>query len=207
MYRPLLAIVLLLPVAAQAQDAPASAPTSAVAPRQMPTYQDNDAQWRGGTSETYGTADLHHHVDQTPAPPPVPQGYGYDPYGGGYGGSGNEAGSRAAPADGGKSARPYARQDQVDQGSPNDAAHRADRARTAALNRQIRSGYNNVPRASSGGSYAADHARYQAELARHAQDMARYQDRQADYAQRIADWQARTYACEQGDASACDATR
>ncbi len=71
MYRLLLTAALLIPAAARAQPAPP--------PRAMPSYQDNEAQWKGGTSSSYGTADLHHQVDQTPPTPPVPEGYGaYD---------------------------------------------------------------------------------------------------------------------------------
>jgi len=181
---------LLLPATAFAQPAP----------RQMPTYQDDDAQWRGGTSESYGTADLHHHVDQTPPPPPVPQGYGYDPYGGPPPGSGS--GPEPAPADGWKTPKPYARPDQVDQGSPNDAGHRADRARTASLNRRPWHGYNGAPTTGPSGSYAAEHAQYQAALAAHAQDMRRYRADQADYQQRMADWRQQSDACAR-DAYAC----
>ncbi|MBA2935982.1 hypothetical protein HZF05_18025 [Sphingomonas sp. CGMCC 1.13654] len=207
MYRPLILAALVMPVAAYAQPAP-----SAPAPRQMPTYQDDDAQWRGGTSESYGTADLHHHVDQTPAPPPVPQGYGYDPYGGPASaqpqasgpGSGPATGSnpQPAPANGWKTPKPYARQDQVDQGSPNDAAHRADRARTASLNRRPWQGYNGASMTGSSGSYAAEHAQYQAALAAHAQDMQRYQADQSDYQQHLADWRQQSDACAR-DAYAC----
>jgi hypothetical protein len=187
LYRPLILAALLLPAAAFAQSAPDPAP------RQMPTYQDNDAQWRGGTSETYGTADLHHRVDQTPPPPPVPEGYGYDPYGGP---PASASGPQPAPANGWKTPKPYARSDQVDQGSPNDGAHRADRARTATLNRRPWRGYNGSPsNAASGGSYGAEHARYQAELAAHAQDMQRYQADQADYQQRMANWRRQSDAC------------
>ena len=162
----------------------------------MPTYQDDDAQWRGGTSETYGTADLHHHVDQTPPPPPVPEGYGYDPYGA------PGPGPQPAPADGWKTPKPYARPDQVDQGHPDDAAHRADRARTATLNRRPWRGYNAQPSGAPSGSYAAEHARYQAALAAHAQDMQRYQADQADYQRRMADWHQQSDACAR-DAYAC----
>jgi hypothetical protein len=163
----------------------------------MPSYQDSDAQWRGGSSESYGTADLHHHVDQTPPPPPVPQGYGYDPY------DAQGSGPQPAPADGWQAPRPYAREGQVVQDRANDAAHRADRARTADLNRRPRHGYN---AATSGepNSYAAEHAQYQAELAAHARDMQRYQDDQAAYRQRLAGWHERTAACRGGDAYACD---
>ena len=200
MYRPLILAALLLPATAFAHPTPAPTP----APRQMPTYQDDDAQWRGGTSETYGTADLHHHVDQTPPPPPVPQGYGYDPYGGPPPGSnqGQTQSPQPTPADGWKRPKPYARADQVDQGSPDDAAHRADRARTASLNSRPWRGYNGAPTNISSGSYAAEHARYQAALAAHAQDMQRYQDDQADYRQRMADWRQQSDACAR-DAYAC----
>lgn len=190
MYRPLvLAALLLLPAVADAQSAPP--------PRQMPTYQDDDAQWRGGTSESYGTADLHHHVDQTPPPPPVPQGYGYDPYGA------PSSGPEPAPANGWKTPKPYARPDQVDQGKPDDDAHRADRARTATLNRRTWRGYNGAPSTVPSGGYAAQHAQYQAEIAAHAQDMRRYQADQAQYQQRMADWRQQTDACARGDAYAC----
>jgi hypothetical protein len=194
LYRPLILAALLLPTAALAQPAPEPAP------RQMPTYQDNDAQWRGGTSESYGTADLHHHVDQTPPPPPVPQGYGYDPYGGPPSASGS--GPQTTPADDWKTPKPHARPDQVDQGSPHDAAHEADRARTASLNRRPWRGYNGAPAAGSSGSYAAEHAQYQAALAEHAQDMQRYQADQAQYEQRMVDWQQQSDACAR-DAYAC----
>jgi hypothetical protein len=181
-YRSLLAAALLIPAAAHAQSAPPPAP------RPMPSYQDSDAQWRGGTSESYGTAELHHHVDQTPPPPPVPQGYGaYD----------------APPQEGGQQLpQPYPRAQQVDQGSPNDAAHQADRARTANLNRQPRRGYNDMPMVS--GNYAAEHAQYQAELARHAQDMQHYENEQDRYARRMANWRAQSEACRNGDPSACE---
>lgn len=203
MYRSLVFAALLLPAAAFAQPSPQPAP------RQMPTYQDDDAQWRGGTSETYGTADLHHHVDQTPAPPPVPQGYGYDPYGGpppeSGSGSGSTSGSspQPAPANGWKTPKPYARADQVDQGNASDAAHQADRARTASLNRRTWRGYNGAPSAYSPNSYATEHAQYQAELAAHAQDMQRYQSDQAEYQQRMANWRRQSAACAQSDGYAC----
>ncbi|MDH7637239.1 hypothetical protein [Sphingomonas oryzagri] len=226
MYRPLFAVALLLPTAASAQSDPQPAP------RQMPTYQDDDAQWRGGTSESYGTADLHHHVDQTPPPPPVPEGYGYDPYGAGTrqsgsgrgarngsgarqgsgstqgSGSGQDSGSgsgpQPAPADGWQTPKPYARSDQVDQGTPDDAAHRADRARTADLNRRPWRGYNAPAHsATADNPYAAEHARYQAALAAHAQDMQRYQYDQEEYQKRIAAWHRQTDACAQGYTYAC----
>jgi hypothetical protein len=204
LYRPLFAVALLLPAVAFAQS------DQQPAPRQMPTYQDDDAQWRGGTSESYGTADLHHHVDQTPPPPPVPQGYGYDPYGapppdsasGRTPVQGSGSGPEPAPANGWKTPKPYARADQVDQGSADDAAHRADRARTASLNRRPWRGYNGAPTGAPSGSYAIEHAQYQAALAAHAQDMQRYQADQAAYQQRMANWRQQSDACAQ-DAYAC----
>lgn len=190
MSRMLLAAILLVPTTVYAQS------SSPPEDRTMPTYQDDDAQWKGGYSDSYGTADLHHHVDQTPAPPPVPDGYGaYDapPVGTGQGGW--------------QTPQPYAREDQVDQGSPNDAAHRADRARTADLNRRPHSGYNAGPATGGNGSYAASHAEYQAELARHARDMQAYRDQQSQYSERVARWRARADACEHGDPYACEEPR
>lgn len=185
MFRPLLAAALLLlpTTAAFAQPEP---PT----PRPMPSYRDDDAQWRGGPHDSYGTADLDHRIDQTPPPPPVPDEYGYGE-------------PDAAPSDGWQAPQPHARGAQTDRGSPNDAAHRADRARTADLNRRPWRGYNTAPAASSSGSYAAEHARYQAELARHAADMQQYRDEQTRYRQRMARWQDRTDACAQGDGDSC----
>lgn len=189
MYRSLVLATLLLPAAALAQSTPQPAP------RQMPTYQDDDAQWRGGTSETYSTTDMHHHVDQTPPPPPVPQGYGYDPY--------DESRSErdSAPANGSKAPKPQARADQTNQANPDDAAHRADRARTADLNRRPWRDYNAAAAGPANG-YSADHIRYQAQLSTYAQNMQRYQQDQARYRQRMANWRQQTDDCAR-DAYAC----
>jgi hypothetical protein len=186
LYRPLVLAALLFPVAAFAQSG------AQPAPRQMPTYQDNDAQWRGGTSDTYSTTDMHHHVDQTPPPPPVPQGYGYDPY--------ENAGSGRGSAPTDRATTPKT-QAQPNQGNPNDAAHRADRARTADLNRRPWRGYN-AAAAGSPDDYPADQARYQSQLAAYAQDMQHYQQDQARYQQRMADWRQQTDDCAR-DAYAC----
>jgi hypothetical protein len=184
LYRSLLAIALLLPAVAHAQPAPQ---------RPMPSYQDGEPDQPGGYHDSYGTANMRPPVDQTPPPPPVPDGYGYPGYGG----------PEQAPADGWRTPAPYARPDQVDQGRPNDAAHRADRARTADLNRRPWRGYNAAPGHATNGSYAGEHADYQAELARHAQDMQRYQADQAQYERRMANWRARSDACAHGDDYAC----
>jgi hypothetical protein len=182
LYRPLILAALLLPASAHAQ-------SMQPAPRPMPTYQDSDAQWRGGTSETTSTTDMHHHVDQTPPPPPVPEGYGYDPYR--VPGSGPDL----PPADDSRTSKPR-------QGNPDDAAHRADRAQTAELNRRPWRGYNAAPTTNPSNGYAADHARYRAQLAAHAQDVQRYRADEAQYEQRLANWRQQTEACAR-DAYSC----
>jgi hypothetical protein len=178
----LAAVVLLVPAAGHAQSTEPS--------RQMPSYQDDSQGYAGGYQDSYGTADTHHHVDQTPPPPPVPDGYG-----GGYNGQ--------PGADGWKTPAPYARADQVDQGSPDDAAHRADRARTAALNRRNWPGRNAAPTPTPQ-SYSGAHAEYREELDQHARDMQDYRAEQARYAERIARWRARANACEAGNTDACE---
>ncbi|WP_019832276.1 hypothetical protein [Sphingomonas sp. PR090111-T3T-6A] len=99
--------------------------------------------------------------------------------------------------------KPYARADQVDEGTPNDAAHRADRAYTAQLNRNA----NTRPARSPGtrsSAYSREQAQYQAELAAHDRAMDDYRYARQRYAQRIANWRARADACEAGNIDACD---
>ena len=83
-----------------------------------------------------------------------------------------------------------------------DAAHRADRQRTAELNHRA-----NTPPAANGGrtDYAQQSAQYRAELDDHAHAMQDYHAAQARYAERIARWRARADACEGGDLDACNA--
>lgn len=95
--------------------------------------------------------------------------------------------------------RPYARADQVDEGTPNDAAHRADRAYTAELNRNANSRSGRRSGASSG-----EQARYQADLAAHDRAMDDYRAARQRYARRMADWRARADACEAGNIDACE---
>ncbi len=95
---------------------------------------------------------------------------------------------------------PYARADQVDQGRPDDSAHRADRAYTADLNRRRWAGRNAPP--PPAGSYSQSSAAYRAELAEHDRAMQQYRAAQDRYAERITRWRARADACEAGDRAA-----
>jgi hypothetical protein len=180
MVRTLFAAALLIPFAAQAQSTPSSRP--------MPSYNDGQPLDPRGYYDSYGTADTHHHVDQTPPPPPGPEGY--------------DGEDRGPNDDGWQTPPPHAQANQVDESRPDDAMHRADRARTSSLNRRRWPGRNVAPTASS--SYAAAHAQYQAELADHAREMRDYRAEQSHYTERMARWQARTDACEHGDRAACD---
>lgn len=199
MYRQYLAAVaLLIPAAAQAQYAPP--PPSE---RAMPSYEEREDAQVDAPEERYGTADLHHDVDQTPPPPPVPQGYGYQDQR--YGAQGDDP----ARENGWQTPRPYARADQVDQGRADDAAHRADRAYTANLNQRRWPGYNAPPSPPRSGSAAAagytqESQAYRAQLADHQRAMQDYRDDQARYADRIARWRARADACERGNPDACN---
>jgi hypothetical protein len=65
-----------------------------------------------------------------------------------------------------------------------DAAHRADRQETAALNRSVTEGAARRDRANAA---AID----------------RYRSAIADYNRRRAEWQRRVAACQAGDAAAC----
>ncbi len=66
-----------------------------------------------------------------------------------------------------------------------DAAHRADRLRTQALNRQAA---EVVARRDAGNGYGQKS----------------YAKARADYDRRMAQWRAQVAACEQGDWRACD---
>lgn len=207
--RTLLAAALLIPAAlasasAQAQYAPSPYPE-----RPMPSYDEREDAQVDAPVERYGTADLHHDVDQTPPPPPVPQGYGYGDYG-----YGAQAGDPARDY-GWQAPKPYARADQVDQGRADDAAHRADRAYTAKLNQRRWPGYNATPVAPPSSrqsgrptardqAYAQDSQAYRAELAAHQRAMQSYRQDQAGYADRVARWRARADACEGGNLDACN---
>jgi hypothetical protein len=81
---------------------------------------------------------------------------------------------------------------------PDDAAHRADRARTAELNQ------NHYRRPDSNDGYAEQQAEYREQLAQHEQDVRTYQYSRSRYAARIAEWRARADACEAGNIDACE---
>jgi hypothetical protein len=85
--------------------------------------------------------------------------------------------------------RPYARADQVDEGTPNDAAHRADRAYTAELNRSANARSRPTSMGGSNAQYRADMQAYRAARAR--------------YADHLDDWHRRVAACEAGYYDAC----
>jgi hypothetical protein len=176
MIRTLIVATLLAPFSAQAQY---TAP-----PRPMPSYYDGQPVDPRGYHDSYGTADTHHHVNQTPGS----QGYGDEDAG--------------PDGDGWQTPPPYARPDQVDQGKQDDARHRADRDHTSYLNHKRWPGRNAAP--ATADSYAAAHAEYQAELAYHAREMQAYRAEQSRYADRITRWRARTDACENGHRIACD---
>lgn len=95
---------------------------------------------------------------------------------------------------------PYAREDQTDDGRPDDAAHQADRAYTATLNRRTWPGRNAEPPRQPAGTSS-----YSAELADHDRDMLAYREAQARYAAQMQEWRARSDACERGYIEACQA--
>ena len=88
---------------------------------------------------------------------------------------------------------------------PEDAAHRADRLRTAELNHRAYARPSDPGTSRSGGDYARQSAQYRAELADHQRALQDYSDERARYADRIARWRARANACEAGDVDACQA--
>jgi hypothetical protein len=141
--------------------------------RPMPSYDDGQPPQAGGYYDSYGSADAREEAEDN-----ADQGRWVTP-------------------------RPYARADQVDEGTPNDAAHRADRAYTAQLNRNAnaRSGRTGAPRS---GAYSGEQAQYQAKLAAHDRAMDDYRYARQRYAQRIANWRARADACEAGNIDACE---
>lgn len=148
--------------------------------RPMPSYDDGERPDPRGYYDSYGTADTRAEEEA-----PIDERRMAD-----Y----REAAHWVQP-------RPYARADQVDEGTPNDAAHRADRAYTAELNRNA----NARSRPSSGGSGTStrDQAQYRAELSEHARYMQAYRAAQARYADHLDDWHRRVAACEAGYYNAC----
>jgi hypothetical protein len=154
--------------------------------RPMPSYDDGEPPQAGGYYDSYGSADARGDEDDRAARE-------------------SEDHSQFAPVRTSQwqTPRPYARADQVDEGTPNDAAHRADRAYTAQLNRNA-----NTRSARSSGTrsnaYGREQAQYQAELADHDRAMADYRYARQRYAQRIANWRARADACEAGNIDACE---
>lgn len=73
---------------------------------------------------------------------------------------------------------PYAREGQVDEGTANDAAHRADRAYTAYLNKRPRLGWNQ-PAAPS-----------RRDVAQYIRSMRQHDAAEAAYARELADWRS-----------------
>jgi hypothetical protein len=84
-----------------------------------------------------------------------------------------------------------------------DAAHRADRLRTAELNHRANARPSGTTSSDSRGAYARQSAQYRAELADHARALRTYDDDRARYADRIARWRAQANACEAGNLEAC----
>jgi hypothetical protein len=87
--------------------------------------------------------------------------------------------------------------------SSEDAAHRADRLRTAELNHRANTRPADTASPDARSAYARQSAQYRAELADHARAVQDYSDDRARYADRIARWRARANACEAGDIEAC----
>ena len=146
--------------------------------RPMPSYDDGERHDPRGYYDSYGTADAREDEDS-----PVDEQRMAD-----Y----RQATHWVQP-------KPYARADQVDEGTPNDAAHRADRAYTAELNRNA----NARSRQTSVGGSGRGQAQYHAELSEHARDMQAYRAAQARYANHLDDWHRRVAACEAGYYDAC----
>jgi hypothetical protein len=84
-----------------------------------------------------------------------------------------------AGASGWRQPAPYAREDQVDQGTPSDAAHKADRAYTAYLNSRPITGWNQTSVTPS-----------RADAAQYARNLRQYQADRAEYARNIAAWRS-----------------
>lgn len=84
-----------------------------------------------------------------------------------------------------------------------DSAHRADRRRTAELNRRAQTQHTAAAAGQPRSDYGQQSAQYRAELADHARAMQDYGEERARYAQRIAHWRARADACEAGNLDAC----
>lgn len=134
---------------------------------QTPSYQYDQSPYAGGYSDSYSSTDARQDQQDYPAPPP-----------GQY--------RQAPPPSAYRGAPPY---------DGEDAAHIADRNRTAELNRS---------HAQAGGSYADQQALYRQQLDQHRQAMQDYRYARARYADRIAEWRARADACESGNIDACE---
>ncbi len=154
--------------------------------RPMPSYDDGQPPQAGGYYDSYGSADARDDEDDRYAPE-------------------DEGASQFTPVRSSHwvTPRPYARASQVDEGTPNDAAHRADRAYTAELNRRANARSARTSGTRSGAS-SYDRAQYQAELAEHDRAMDDYRTARQRYSQRIADWRSRTDACQSGYVDACE---
>ena len=151
--------------------------------RPMPSYQDDETYGRPTPSDD--TANSH----DARADEDYPRNYGNPPV--------RQSNARqSAPTDdyGGYDTPP------PPSSRAEDAAHRADRLRTAELNH--RAATRPAPR-SGNATYDRQSAQYRAELADHERAMQNYGDERARYAERIARWRERANACEAGDAGAC----
>jgi hypothetical protein len=147
--------------------------------RPMPSYDDGEPIDPRGYYDSYGTADARYD-DASPVDEQRMADY-------------RAANHWVQP-------RPYSRADQVEQGTSNDAAHRADRAYTAELNRNAKArSRSSMPRVSG-----RDQTQYRADLDAHSRDMAQYRADRARYDQRIANWHSRANACEAGYYDACE---
>ena len=98
---------------------------------------------------------------------------------------------------------PYAGYNDVPPPAGEDAAHRADRLRTADLNHRANARPTTGSGSQSDNGYARQSAQYRAELADHARALQDYGDERARYADRVARWRARANACEAGNVDAC----